>query len=163
MIRRVRTLLLGAAVIAAALVLLARSREHPVPPPPTPAASPPTEAGPAGAAGEERSIRIASGPGPHAVDSGGTLVFGSEVLAEMGELALALRMPPDAIGSEPLPVRVLAPDGRQLHAQARIGADPESVGLALDPAWLKPGRYVIEVKTAERSHFPLRRYALEVR
>ena len=26
-----------------------------------------------------------------------------------------------------------------------------------------PGRYVIEVKTVERSHFPLRRYALEVR
>ena len=34
----------------------------------------------------------------------------------------------------------------------------------VDTGWLRPsGRYLIEVKTLERSHFPLRRYALEVR
>jgi hypothetical protein len=81
----------------------------------------------------------------------------------MTSLSLDLRMPADAVGTEPPPVRVVAPDGRLLHAEGSIGANPGSVGLALDTAWLLPGRYVIEVKTVERSHFPLRRYALEVR
>jgi hypothetical protein len=81
----------------------------------------------------------------------------------MTSLSLDLRMPADAVGTEPPPVRVVAPDGRLLHAEGSIGENPGSVGLALDTAWLLPGRYVIEVKTVERSHFPLRRYALEVR
>lgn len=162
MVRRARTLLLGAAVIGIALVLLARSREEPAP---TMPATPAQEVSPLGetAAGGEREVRLALGPGPHGLDSGGTLVLESQALAEMTSLSLDLRMPADAVGTEPPPVRVVAPDGRLLHAEGSIGANPGSVGLALDTAWLLPGRYVIEVKTVERSHFPLRRYALEVR
>ena len=37
------------------------------------------------------------------------------------------------------------------------------VDSGLDPEWLQPGRYLIEIRTAEKIHFPLRRYVLEVR
>jgi hypothetical protein len=35
--------------------------------------------------------------------------------------------------------------------------------LELDPSWLLPGSYFVELQTTERSAFPVRRYAIEVR
>lgn len=171
--RGARVLLGGAALLAVGLVLLARlGGEAPAPdePPAGPAASPaptPEPAAPPPPTPEPTrepapNPRVASGPGPHAIDSGATLVVDLAALGDVPRVALALRMPPEAIGDEPPPVRVVAPDGRLLHGQGTLG-EPDSVGFALDPTWLRPGRYLIEVKTAERSHFPLRRYAVEVR
>ena len=126
MVRRARTLLLGAAVIGIALVLLARSREEPAP---TMPATPAQEVSPLGetAAGGEREVRLAVGPGPHGLDSGGTLVLESQALAEMTSLSLDLRMPADAVGTEPPPVRVVAPDGRLLHAEGSVGENPATM------------------------------------
>ncbi len=42
-------------------------------------------------------------------------------------------------------------------------ADRRSARFELQADWLSPGRYIIEMKTTERTHFPLRRYVLEVR
>ena len=100
----------------------------------------------------------------HSIESGGTLELEAASLPQGRPLVLALRLgePSQILG--PRPVRVIAPDGRLLHATGRV--DPEdrlTASLEIDPAWLIPGRYIVEVKTTERSHFALRRYAIEVR
>ena len=65
---------------------------------------------------------------------------------------------------EPRPVRVLSLDSRVFEGQGILGSDLADARFEIDPAFLAtPGRYIVEVKTTEQSHFPLRRYALEVR
>ena len=42
--------------------------------------------------------------------------------------------------------------------------DPTRASVEIEPGWLDPpGRYMVEIKTKERTHFPLRRYVIEVR
>ena len=162
--RRTKTLLLGTAVVSIALVLLARARATPPAeperatprvrtPPRPPLVIPPTVDPP---------VPFVTGAGPHRIESGQTIGIESAALPSEGVLLLELRLPADSVGEEP-PVRVISPDGRLIETVGETGAEPGSVGLPLDPSWLRPGRYVIEVTTLERSHFPLRRYALEVR
>lgn len=81
------------------------------------------------------------------------------------DLAVLLELPEEAIGQgEPRPVRIVMEDGRTLETTASPAADDASgVRLEIDPDRLGPGRHLIEVKTAEKTHFPLRRYVLEVR
>jgi hypothetical protein len=64
---------------------------------------------------------------------------------------------------EPRPVRLIGPGGFVRHGEGAVGEGRASARYEIDPTWLAPGRYIIEVKTTEPSHFPLRRYALEVR
>jgi hypothetical protein len=65
---------------------------------------------------------------------------------------------------EPRPVRVLSEDSRVFEGQGILGSDLAGARFEIDPAFLAaPGRYIVEVKTTEQSHFPLRRYVLEVR
>jgi hypothetical protein len=65
---------------------------------------------------------------------------------------------------EPRPVRVIAADRRVFEGQGILGEGLADARFEIDPAFLSsPGRYVVEVQTTELSHFPLRRYALEVR
>ena len=89
----------------------------------------------------------------------------SLVEGESWSLNLDLEVP--ATGDEPLRGRVLA-----MHDTARTplpieaaiaGEQRRHATLALPGYWLTPGRYVIEVRTRERSHLPLRRYVVEVR
>ena len=57
--------------------------------------------------------------------------------------------------------RVVAGDGRVLETAAAVTEGGAAV--ALQPEWLSPGRYLVELRTREKSHFPLRRYVLSVR
>jgi len=108
---------------------------------------------------------------PARADSGALSIASSETLVveaaslHAGEpLVVHLLLPEPPEGDEAHAVRVLAPDGRLLEARAPVlSGDRRGVALALDPAWLEPGRYIVEVKTTEKTHFPLRRYVVEVR
>ena len=69
----------------------------------------------------------------------------------------------EARGSEPLSVRVVSLDGRRIETTAAPAAGSGSgLRLELEPEWLRPGRYMIEVTTAEKIPLHLRRYVLEV-
>ena len=59
--------------------------------------------------------------------------------------------------------RVYAPDGRALQIEGVLGADRLDARVETDPNFLARGRYVVEIQTTEQSHFPIRRYAVEVR
>jgi hypothetical protein len=98
------------------------------------------------------------------IQSGATLALDAASLPQDGPLVLDLVLGEPDRSEEPSPVRLVAPDGRVLHTQARIGGeDWLEARIEVDPEWLTPGRYIIEIKTRERTHLPLRRYALEIR
>ena len=79
-------------------------------------------------------------------------------------LTLVLGLGDDARGSEPLPVRVVSVDGRRIETTAApVAGSGNGLRLELEPEWLRPGRYMIEVTTAEKIPLHLRRYVLEVR
>ncbi len=96
--------------------------------------------------------------------SGATLEIARASLSTDEPVVVNLLLPEPSRTSEPLAVRVLAFDGRTLETRGALHeADRRSARFELQADWLSPGRYIIEMKTTERSHFPLRRYALEVR
>ena len=154
------SLIVGAAVAGAALSLLTSDRwRRPAPeaepvvapavvvpePPPARAASP-------DAAGE---LRIATNE---------TIQIDAASLVPGRPVVLRLVLGEPSRSEEPRPVRVVSLDSRVFEGQGILGSDLADARFEIDPAFLAtPGRYIVEVKTTEQSHFPLRRYVLEVR
>jgi hypothetical protein len=146
-----------AAAIGISLLLLMRNAAGPdgeesrTPASATPA---PVEA-PAGiAAGGGGELRVAAGE---------TLVLEPAAREPGRPVVLQLVLGEPSLTAEPRAVRVLGPNGRMLEGEASLGDDRMDARFEIDPAWLSPGHYLVEVQTTERSHFPVRRYVLEVR
>ncbi len=95
--------------------------------------------------------------------SGDELEIPVSILPAGEPVHLSLGLPATPAGF--LPVRVLATDGRILETIGAVGEDdPTRARVEIEAGWLaSPGRYIVELKTKERTHFPLRRYAIEVR
>jgi hypothetical protein len=97
------------------------------------------------------------------IAEGGRLSSDATSLRDGEVLALGLGLADEARGEEPLAVRIASVGGRRLETTAAPARGSGSgLRLEIDPEWLTPGRYMIEVTTAEESHFPIRRYVLEV-
>jgi len=97
------------------------------------------------------------------IEEGGRLSIDAASLRSGDVLTLGLALAGAARGNEPLPVVIASlADGRRLEARTSLVDDESGVRLRIDPDWLKPGRYMIQIKTAEHSALPLRRYVLEV-
>jgi hypothetical protein len=78
-------------------------------------------------------------------------------------MAIGLGMPDEARGEGPRPVRVVDIAGRAIDAEAwPIDGAGTGLRLEIDPDWLRPGRYMIQVQTAEQRHMALRRYVVEL-
>lgn len=87
-----------------------------------------------------------------------------EQLREGGTLVLGLAMPDDARGEGGVSgtiVSVEREESRPLEGTPIAGADT-GVRVQIDPDWMQPGLYMIQVKTHDGSHLPIRRYVLEV-
>ncbi len=94
----------------------------------------------------------------------GRLVIDPEQLEAGLPLTVHLGLPEPSRNEEPRPVRLISqPDNRILELEGRLSGDRTSAAIAIDPAYLTPGVYLVEVRTTERSHFPLRRYGIVVR
>jgi len=153
-----RSVAIAGAVVGVALALWLWSRD---------AGPGPAEPAPAPAEGQ------ASGETPRAVDglqtgeiaiaSGETIEIDSKSLEAGTPVVVRLDLGVPSATGEPRPVHLLGPNGIVRRGVAALGEGRASARYEIDPAWLEPGRYVIEVETTEPSHFPLRRYALEVR
>ena len=103
-------------------------------------------------------------PGDMSVASGKVLPIALADLAPGEPVVVTLLLGVPSAGRAPRPTRLIAPDGRQLQLGAELAFEDRSrARLSIDPAWLTPGRYLVEVKTTEATHFPLRRYVLDVR
>ena len=118
---------------------------------------------PSDVAREETPPTETTGPPParHRIAADGRLSFEASALPSDGPVTVALELSDESRGGGPLAVRIAAEDGRQIETTA-VPDSGGGVQVEIDPSWLTPGRYLIEVKTPERTHFPLRRYVLEV-
>ena len=77
------------------------------------------------------------------------------------DAALDLEVPVTRFG--PRPVRILAENREPLILEAVVADhDPAGASLELPSDGLPPNRYILAVKTDEKTHFPLRRYVLLV-
>jgi len=81
-----------------------------------------------------------------------------------GPVHVSLGLAEPSADADPRPVRLISqPDHRILETPGALEAGRTAATIEVDPDYLQPGSYLVEVKTTERSHFPLRRYALVVR
>jgi hypothetical protein len=95
------------------------------------------------------------------IASGGTLVLASAELPAGQPLALSLDLEVRPERFDPHPTRIMTVGREPLDIVAVIDpTDPTRAQIEVPPGWLAPGRYVVDVKTTERSHFPLRRYQI---
>jgi hypothetical protein len=96
--------------------------------------------------------------------AGEPLEIDSAALPAGGRVTLQLSLPIASTSDEPRPVRILVEGREPLETlgEHRAG-DRKAASLEVDADWLRPGHYIVEVKTTELSHMPLRRYALDVR
>ena len=95
--------------------------------------------------------------------TGATLVVERALLRPGEPLQLDLELPDVAGGIDVLSARMLSEASEETPLEVRIADARTSVQVSIDAAALPPGRYLIEIKTSERTHFPLRRYVLEIR
>ncbi len=89
-----------------------------------------------------------------------------EVAALSGDrpLTLDLALVEPSRTAEPLAAQLRDMNGRVLDLPAAVAVDGRmSARIEIEPDWLSPGSYLVELRTTERSHFPIRRYPLEVR
>ncbi len=101
----------------------------------------------------------------HRISEFGRLRLEAGDLPVFGPVALVLDLPDEARGdSEPRTVRIVCEDGRALDTTASIEPGAGSgVRIEIDSNWLRRGDYMISVTTSEPTHFPVRRYVLEIR
>jgi hypothetical protein len=165
-----RGLALGLIAVFAAglliLLLLSPSEDGPGPQDPadrvnhvatqdSPSAEPPPPATPEGISSALADLTLVSGEA--AEISAASLPAGRP-------LALGLQLAEPSARSEPLSGRVVTEGRAPLEFRAAVrGDDRLTARVEIAAEWLSPGRYVIELHTTEQTHFPLRRYALEVR
>ena len=151
--RRIALVLVLAGALAA-FALWATRQEQPAPPVPEP---------PPAAVIPPAPVEIPPLPEQPRIESGATLWIDSRKLDRSKPLTVELVLSEPSRTDEPLAVRFLVDNGAPHVGTGLLSTDRTSARFEIDPAWLEPGRYVVEVKTTEQSHFPLRRYAIEVR
>ena len=152
--RRWIAIALGAALLAAVLVARIDTDE--------PAALHDEPADPHSA--EASPAEPAAGSGPAVpLATGATLVVERALLRPGEPLQLDLELPDVAGGIDVLSARMLSEASEETALEVRVADAGTSVQVSIDAAALPPGRYLIEIKTSERTHFPLRRYVLEIR
>jgi len=96
--------------------------------------------------------------------SGETLAIAAGALPAARPVILDLQLGEPSADDAPLDGRVLAEGRAPLEITGAIrGGDRHIARVEIPAGWLSTGRYIIEVRTTERTHLPLRRYALEVR
>ena len=94
----------------------------------------------------------------------GRLTLDVDEFPDEGPVTLNLDLSDEARGGGDRTVRVISEDGRRIDTTVRpLSGGGSGVLLEIDPGFLSPGRYLIEVDTEEKHPLQLRRYVLEVR
>jgi hypothetical protein len=105
-----------------------------------------------------------AGSGIPRIAAHGRLILDVAELPSAGLLTLDLELPDNARGSGERAVKIMSTDGRRADTTASPLPGAESgVRLELDPGFLTPGRYMIEVATDDKHPLQIRRYVLELR
>lgn len=77
-------------------------------------------------------------------------------------VSLALAEP--SADANPVPAQVFSmADRRKLEMGARLDEARTIASIEIEPDWLQPGTYLVQLRTTERTVLPLRRYVIVVR
>ena len=115
------------------------------------------------ASAPEAAVDIAGASVPR-IAAHGRLTLDVAALPATGPLTLDLELPDDARGSGERAVRVISTDRRRTDTTASpLPGAGSGVRLELDPDFLSPGRYMIEIDTDDKHPLQIRRYVLELR
>jgi len=156
--RRTRIARVALAALAGVALSLLTSDRWRRPAPDTSAA-----AAPAAVAPESPRAALPDASGELRIASNQTIQIDAASLVPGRPVVLRLVLAEPSRSEDPRPVRVVSTDSRVFEGQGILGEGLSDARFEIDPAFLVPGRYIVEVKMTEQSHFPLRRYALEVR
>jgi hypothetical protein len=127
----------------------------PAPEPPPPEPPPPADQTP--------RLAVPNADGEISLAHHETIQLDSASLTPGRPLVMHLDIEVPQLTDEPRPVRVISPEGRIFEGQGVLGEGRSNARFEIDPAFFKPGRYLVEIKTTEMTHFPLRRFLIEVR
>jgi len=95
---------------------------------------------------------------------GESIEIPAEALPKDRSLRVSILLPVASTSDAPRPVRILAPGRDPLDTVGQhVDGDRSNATVEIEPGWLRPGRYIVEVRTTEMSHLPIRRYVLLVR
>lgn len=98
------------------------------------------------------------------IGSQGRLTIEHAALPSQGVLTLDLDLTDELRGSGKRAVRVISTDGRRIDTLASPLPGTESgVRLEIEPGFLSPGLYMIEIDTDGSHPLQIRRYVLELR
>jgi hypothetical protein len=126
---------------------------------------------------ERAESRFASRPSASVHASTSTITSPSEPMAPFATLALShanfpaegpvsvsLQLAEPSADAEPRPVTMLSiRDQRVYTTQGRLDGERKVATIEVPPDFLRPGTYLVQIETTERTAFPLRRYVVEVR
>lgn len=105
-------------------------------------------------------------PVDYRIEEGTRLALDAASLPAGGVVTLGVALEAEALGGgdDPLSaVVVSADDGRRLELSATpVVGQQSGARLEVESAWLQPGLYMIQIRTAEKNPFPVRRYVVEV-
>src|SRR5262245_12800830 len=148
--------------VAVGLALLGGSADAPPPAPaPAPAASEPAQAPPAPAPPVPAP---APAEHPPVVKSGRRPELDRTTFPASGPVRVALDLPEVSANADPRPVRLVSqPDHRILQISGALDSGRTAATIEVDPGFLKPGPYLVEMETTEHSPIALRRYWIIVR
>ena len=110
----------------------------------------------------------ASGAAGWSIEPAETIAIDGADLPSEGTVAVDLVLGAASADARPLEGRILSMDEsrdnrvRELMASV-VGDERETARIQIPAEFLTRDLYLIEIKTTEKSHFPLRRYRLEVR
>jgi hypothetical protein len=114
-------------------------------------------------AGVEQAEAVSLAPLDFQIEEAGRLAINAASLPEGRTLSFGLALSDEARGDAGLTALVVSVDGRRLELPATpIARADGGVRVAIDSSWLKPGRYLIQIRTSE-TVLALRRYVVEVR
>jgi hypothetical protein len=149
-----------ALAVVGGLAMVRRVSEEPAPvaPPGVPAPAP---GEPAPAAAPVPAPAAAARP--PVARAGGTLVLERSSFPASGPVRVTLDLPEASADGDPRPVRMISQDERTLEIHGALESDRTAATIEVDPGYLQPGTYLVEVKTTERGAMPLRRYFIIVR
>jgi hypothetical protein len=145
--------------VGVGLALLRGSADAP-PPAPSPAI-------PAVAPSELAPALPVPAPAPAArppIEPGKTLRLERAAFPASGPVRVSLGLPEMSADDEPRPVRLISqPDHRILQIRGSLESGRTAATIEVDPGYLQPGAYLVEMETTERSPLALRRYWIMVR
>jgi hypothetical protein len=106
----------------------------------------------------------AADSGVRRIAAHGKLTLEHAALPTEGPLTLDLDLLDEFRGSSERAVRIISTDGRRMDSSASpLPGAGSGVRMEIDPSFLSPGRYMIEIDTVGKHPLQIRRYVLELR